>query len=426
MKKIIAIIAILLLVTVSTWAGPKISKNGGGSAGTGDVATDAIWDTAGDMVYGTGANTAQKLAIGTAYQLLMTNAGATAPAWTLTLGATGTRLTKGWFTDLEVTNSPTVGGTALSALYQPLDTQLTALASATTTTNLTDITALTPVANALLGWNGSTVMSALTTISVRISDSSAQFHASADTTALVGVSAASITTGKAAWLKPAATDNASYLFQTIAADAYVPTGNIVFSGPTTTSRTKYLVGSAATIIEASATTITKYEYLPIRYAEDDDGGSTPATVSELTTSTMVARLFDATTAESVIFWWQVPADYAAGIKYRVYYGLVASASTDDTAAFSLAGCSVASGEAIVCSEGTAIVIAQELSTTTDAQWDLMVTGWSEAVTVTGIAAGEMARLLFSRAVASDDVAQDLGVTGIEIKYQAKINSAEDY
>lgn len=36
------------------------------------------------------------------------------------LAATGTRVTKGWFTDLEITNSPTVGGTAISAIYLAL------------------------------------------------------------------------------------------------------------------------------------------------------------------------------------------------------------------------------------------------------------------------------------------------------------------
>jgi hypothetical protein len=49
---------------------------------TGAVATDAIWDAAGDTVYGTGANTAARLAIGTAGQLYHVNAGATAPEWT--------------------------------------------------------------------------------------------------------------------------------------------------------------------------------------------------------------------------------------------------------------------------------------------------------------------------------------------------------
>lgn len=54
-------------------------------AAGGSVATDTIFDVAGDLVYGTGSNTAVKLPIGTANQLLQTNAGATAPAWTSTV-----------------------------------------------------------------------------------------------------------------------------------------------------------------------------------------------------------------------------------------------------------------------------------------------------------------------------------------------------
>ncbi len=44
----------------------------------GGVATDAIWDAAGDIVQGTGANTGARLAIGTAFQVLQANSGATA------------------------------------------------------------------------------------------------------------------------------------------------------------------------------------------------------------------------------------------------------------------------------------------------------------------------------------------------------------
>lgn len=47
---------------------------------TGDavVATDPLWDAAGDIVQGTGANTAARLALGTAFQKLRVNSGATA------------------------------------------------------------------------------------------------------------------------------------------------------------------------------------------------------------------------------------------------------------------------------------------------------------------------------------------------------------
>jgi hypothetical protein len=56
-----------------TW----VSVGGAGGA----VATDAIWDAAGDLAVGTGADTAAKLPIGTAGQHLVVNSGATAPEW---------------------------------------------------------------------------------------------------------------------------------------------------------------------------------------------------------------------------------------------------------------------------------------------------------------------------------------------------------
>jgi hypothetical protein len=50
--------------------------------------------------------------------------GATAGAILITgtLGVTATRVTKGWFTDLEVTNDITIGGTALAAIYKAIFT----------------------------------------------------------------------------------------------------------------------------------------------------------------------------------------------------------------------------------------------------------------------------------------------------------------
>jgi hypothetical protein len=68
-------------------AGQVLTSNGAGAlptfqaAASGSVATDTIWDAAGDLVQGTGANTAARLAIGTAGQVLKVNAGATAVEW---------------------------------------------------------------------------------------------------------------------------------------------------------------------------------------------------------------------------------------------------------------------------------------------------------------------------------------------------------
>lgn len=69
---------------------------------------------AGDLITGASSTALGRLAKGTAYQVLHMNSGATAPEWTSTLGATGTRLTAGFFTDLTVTNAITgsVTGTA--------------------------------------------------------------------------------------------------------------------------------------------------------------------------------------------------------------------------------------------------------------------------------------------------------------------------
>lgn len=47
----------------------------------GSVATDAIWDAAGDLVQGTGANTAAKLSAGTAGQVLKSAGAAAANVW---------------------------------------------------------------------------------------------------------------------------------------------------------------------------------------------------------------------------------------------------------------------------------------------------------------------------------------------------------
>jgi hypothetical protein len=54
--------------------------------GIGTVAADPIWDAAGDLAIADGADSAVKLAIGIANQVLTVNAGATAPEWTGAIG----------------------------------------------------------------------------------------------------------------------------------------------------------------------------------------------------------------------------------------------------------------------------------------------------------------------------------------------------
>lgn len=64
-----------------------------GSSGT-SLATDPLWNAAGDMAYASGADTGARLPIGTAGQVLKVNAGATAPEW----AAAGTTVVSGSYT----------------------------------------------------------------------------------------------------------------------------------------------------------------------------------------------------------------------------------------------------------------------------------------------------------------------------------------
>jgi hypothetical protein len=78
--------------------GECIKWNTGGTitwetCGSGSMATDTLWDAAGDLAYGTGSNTGGRLVVGTANQILQVNAGATAPEWTSTPSVTSLTVT---------------------------------------------------------------------------------------------------------------------------------------------------------------------------------------------------------------------------------------------------------------------------------------------------------------------------------------------
>ncbi len=84
-----------------------------GAGGSGSVATDSIWDAAGDLAVGSGANTATKLAKGTALQVLRVNAGGTALEWAAASGGGDAYLgAPASFTELTATDFLTVTGNA--------------------------------------------------------------------------------------------------------------------------------------------------------------------------------------------------------------------------------------------------------------------------------------------------------------------------
>ena len=97
-------------VSSNATAGPF----GAGGAGSGDVATDTIWDAAGDLVQGTGANTAAKLSAGTSGMTLKSAGAAAANVWAYPPGYE--------FTYAEVTS----GGNITATVEGSADTIVTA------------------------------------------------------------------------------------------------------------------------------------------------------------------------------------------------------------------------------------------------------------------------------------------------------------
>lgn len=75
----------------------------------GSVATDAIWDAAGDLAVGTGANTAAKLAAGaTSGHVLTSNGSGVAPSWQAAAGGSLTRTYVGYNTVGGTQQTPTM------------------------------------------------------------------------------------------------------------------------------------------------------------------------------------------------------------------------------------------------------------------------------------------------------------------------------
>jgi hypothetical protein len=96
--------------------------SGGGSSGsvtlTNTVAT--AFDAAGDLVYGTGADTFTKLSLGTAGQVLTVNSGATAPQWsTPASGGKVLQVVQSTYSTQVVNATSTPTDTGLSASITP-------------------------------------------------------------------------------------------------------------------------------------------------------------------------------------------------------------------------------------------------------------------------------------------------------------------
>lgn len=160
------------------------------------------------------------------------------------------------------------------------------------------------------------------------------------------------------------------------------------------------------------------DFLPIEYAED--GSSAPAAKSTLSSTNKVdIRDFDGASNEDVKFLWQAPYDLTGTtVRARVicYVSNATAPANTEVVAFSVAGVSLANSGILSGTVGTAVTT----SVTADAtyvQYDRVATAWSSAITITGLAAGESCHIDLIRLAASTDTyGQDIGVAGLEIKY----------
>lgn len=171
--------------------------------------------------------------------------------------------------------------------------------------------------------------------------------------------------------------------------------------------------------------IKDYEFLPIEWAIN--GSASPAAASLVTNSsgkTMV-RDFASDATEDVVFNWEVPPDIdtTAGIKFWVV-GVITDATgpSSEGVNFELSGYSVGDNDDIDGTFGT--LQDSDISSGTYAQYDRFKSAKSSTITITNLAAEELAMLKFQRDHddAGDDYGQDIGVSGIWIEYTKDITN----
>ena len=165
------------------------------------------------------------------------------------------------------------------------------------------------------------------------------------------------------------------------------------------------------------------EEVTIPIADGIDGASPPAAAATLASTNKVStRDFDATGDEDLYFVWEAPHNLTGGtITFRVITWVVnATGPSTEGVAFFLQGASVGDGDILSGALGTAVV--SKFADETHAQYDRVTTDWSAAITITNLLAGETVLLKLYRDIsdASDDYAQDIGVSAIQIKYNRKM------
>lgn len=187
----------------------------------------------------------------------------------------------------------------------------------------------------------------------------------------------------------------------------------------TTTSGVYARINGATVGPFGSSAWYAYDVLPIAWAAD--GTAAPDALDDRDTRKPYQyRTFAHDSTEDVNFVWFVPSDLSGdttAIQYRVKYLVTAATGpSNEGLAFTLAGVSLGDNDATNGTKGTAVTVTD--TAITAAQHDILITDWSGDVTVTNLAAGEIAELAFTRDHdhASDDYAQVVGVLAVEIRY----------
>lgn len=184
---------------------------------------------------------------------------------------------------------------------------------------------------------------------------------------------------------------------------------------------KFEDGESGTILGNTSPSMF-YESVFIPIGDMIDGSSAPAALATISSSDGYAnvRKFDGASAEDVRLNWKVPDDIVVSEKldYRVI-ALVTEGTgpSSEGVVFNLSGYSIGDGDGLSATLGSAVSASK--TGLTLSQYDLIITGWATDVTLTNLAAGELAILKLERdpTDGDDTYAQDVGVIGIEIRYK---------